>query len=63
MEEITLQIQRDEQSGRLVAWWDDPDGAGGITTPKGAVGIHNKAPPEDHPIGTASILQVAERRW
>jgi hypothetical protein len=32
MEEITLQVQRDEQSGRLVAWWDDPDGLGGITT-------------------------------
>ena len=32
MEEITLQFQRDEPSGRLVAWWDDPDGAGGITT-------------------------------
>ena len=32
MEEITLQVQRDEQSGWLVAWWDDPDGAGGITT-------------------------------
>jgi len=32
MEEITLQVQRDEQSGRLVAWWDDPEGLGGITT-------------------------------
>jgi predicted RNase H-like HicB family nuclease len=32
MEEITLQVQRDEQSGWLVAWWDDPSGAGGITT-------------------------------
>jgi HicA toxin of bacterial toxin-antitoxin, len=32
MEEITLQVQHDEQSGRNVAWWDDPDGAGGITT-------------------------------
>jgi hypothetical protein len=32
MEEITLQVRRDEQSGWLVAWWDDPDGAGGITT-------------------------------
>ena len=29
MEEITLQVQRDEQSGWLAAWWDDP---GGITT-------------------------------
>jgi hypothetical protein len=25
MEEITIQVQRDEQSGWLVAWWDDPD--------------------------------------
>ena len=32
MEEITLQLQRVAQSGWLVAWWDDPDGAGGITT-------------------------------
>ena len=32
MEEITLQVQRDEESGWLVAWWDDPGGAGGITT-------------------------------
>jgi hypothetical protein len=32
MEEITLQVQRDEQSGWLVAWWDDPEGSGGITT-------------------------------
>ncbi len=32
MEEITLQVQRDEQSGWLVAWWDDPEGTGGITT-------------------------------
>jgi len=32
MEEITLQVQRDEQTGRLVAWWDDPTGLGGITT-------------------------------
>jgi hypothetical protein len=31
MDEITLQVQRDEQSGWLVAWWDDPAG-GGITT-------------------------------
>ena len=31
MEEITLQVQRDEQSGWLVASWDDPHG-GGITT-------------------------------
>ena len=32
MEEITFQVQRDEQSSWLVAWWDDSDGAGGITT-------------------------------
>ena len=32
MEEITLQVQRDEQSGWLLAWWDDPSGTGGITT-------------------------------
>ncbi len=32
MEEITLQVQRDQESGWLVAWWDDPSGAGGITT-------------------------------
>jgi predicted RNase H-like HicB family nuclease len=31
MEEITLQVQRDEESGWLVAFWDDPNG-GGITT-------------------------------
>jgi hypothetical protein len=23
---------RDEESGWLAAWWDDPDGAGGITS-------------------------------
>jgi hypothetical protein len=32
MEEITFQVQRDDASGRLVAWWDDPGGSGGITT-------------------------------
>lgn len=32
VEEITLQIQRDEESGWLVASWDAPDGVGGITT-------------------------------
>ena len=32
MDEITLQVQRDEESGRLVAAWDAPDGSGGITT-------------------------------
>ncbi len=31
MEEITVQVKRDEQSGWLVASWDDPD-SGGITT-------------------------------
>ena len=32
MEEITLQIHHDEESGWLVASWDAPDGSGGITT-------------------------------
>ena len=32
MEEITLQVQRDEESGWLVASWDDSCGLGGITT-------------------------------
>ena len=32
MDEITLQVQRDEVSGWLVASWDAPDGEGGITT-------------------------------
>lgn len=32
MEEITFQVQRDEESGCLVASWDDPSGLGGITT-------------------------------
>jgi hypothetical protein len=31
-EEITFQVKRDEESGILVAWWDDSDGEGGITT-------------------------------
>lgn len=31
MEEITIQIERDEATGWLVASWDDPSG-GGITT-------------------------------
>ncbi len=31
MEEITMQVERDEESGWLVASWDDSDG-GGITT-------------------------------
>jgi hypothetical protein len=32
VEDITFQVQRDERSGGLVAWWDDSEGAGGITT-------------------------------
>ena len=32
MEEIAFLVQRDEESGFLTAWWDDPSGAGGITT-------------------------------
>ncbi len=32
MDEITLQVRRDEESGWLVAWWDDPYAEGGITT-------------------------------
>ena len=32
MDEITLQVQRHEESGWLVASWDAPDGSGGITT-------------------------------
>ena len=32
MDEITFQVQRDEESGWLVASWDAPAGAGGITT-------------------------------
>ncbi len=32
MEEITFQVQRDDESGQLVAWWDDPSGSGGVTT-------------------------------
>ena len=32
MDEITLQVQHDEESGWLVASWDSPDGSGGITT-------------------------------
>ncbi|MCU1232699.1 MAG: hypothetical protein JWP63_666 [Candidatus Solibacter sp.] len=32
MEEITFQVQRDEDSGWLVASWDDLTGSGGITT-------------------------------
>jgi hypothetical protein len=32
MDEITLQVERDEASGWLVASWEAPDGSGGITT-------------------------------
>jgi hypothetical protein len=32
MDEITLQVERDEESGWLVAFWDAPNGTGGITT-------------------------------
>ena len=32
IEEITLQVHRDEDSGWLVASWDSPDATGGITT-------------------------------
>ena len=32
MDEITFQVQRDEDSGWLVASWDAPDGSGGVTT-------------------------------
>ena len=32
MEEIAFQVQRDDESGWLVASWDDPHWNGGITT-------------------------------
>ena len=32
MKEITLTVERDEESGGYVASWDDPQGKGGITT-------------------------------
>ncbi len=32
MDEITFEVSRDEESGRLIACWDAPDGSGGITT-------------------------------
>jgi predicted RNase H-like HicB family nuclease len=32
MEEITFNVERDEDSTWLVASWDDPSGKGGITT-------------------------------
>ena len=32
MSKITLQVERDDDSGWYVASWDAPDGTGGITT-------------------------------
>ena len=32
MDEIAFEVSRDEESGRLIASWDAPDGSGGITT-------------------------------
>ena len=32
MDEITLQVSRDEDSGWLVATWDSPNKTGGIST-------------------------------
>ena len=32
MKEITLTVDQDEESGWLVASWDEPSGKGGITT-------------------------------
>jgi predicted RNase H-like HicB family nuclease len=32
MDEITVQIRNDEDSGWLIACWDSPDGSGGIAT-------------------------------
>lgn len=32
VDEITLRVERDSESGWLVASWDAPGGAGGITT-------------------------------
>jgi predicted RNase H-like HicB family nuclease len=32
MKEITLTVERDEESGGYVASWDEPQGKGGITT-------------------------------
>ena len=32
MDQITIQVTRDEESGWLIASWDAPDGTGGITT-------------------------------
>lgn len=32
MDEITFEVTRDEESGRLIASWDARDGSGGVTT-------------------------------
>jgi len=32
MKEITLTVERDDETGWLVAHWDAPNGGGGITT-------------------------------
>lgn len=32
MDEIVLQVVWEEEPGRLIATWDEPDGQGGITT-------------------------------
>ena len=32
MDEISFQVQRDDDSGWLVASWDSPNGSGGIST-------------------------------
>ena len=32
MTEITFQVQRDDETELLVAFWDAPDGTGGIST-------------------------------
>src|SRR5271167_2893637 len=32
MNEIAFQVQRDEDSGLLLAYWDAPDASGGIST-------------------------------
>ena len=32
MKDITLRVERDEETGWLVASWDAPNGGGGITT-------------------------------
>ena len=32
LDEITINVEKDEESGFLVASWDDPTGKGGIST-------------------------------